>query len=80
MNPHRVLNEVGVNFSANRIRHFVGVLTRHLMEPNKHGYGLLVLLAEVQQYKCGKLFYQGLLSHAHCMHPIFHSDSDIMNS
>ena len=36
MNPHRLLNEGGANYSAYRIRSFVGVLTRHLMEPNKY--------------------------------------------
>ena len=36
MNPHRLLNEVGANYSAYRIRSFVGVLTQHLMEPNKY--------------------------------------------
>ena len=39
MNPHRLLNEVGANYSAYRIRSFVGVLTRHLMEPNKYAMG-----------------------------------------
>ena len=48
MNPHRLLNKIGSNYSAYCIRSFVGVLTRHLMEPNKYatwssfwGYGLL---------------------------------------
>jgi len=53
MNPHRLLNEVDVNYSAYRIRSFVGVLTRHLREPNKYasgrsfsGYGLLTWLSD----------------------------------
>ena len=36
MNPHRVLNKVGANYSTYRIRSFVGVLIRHLKEPNKY--------------------------------------------
>jgi len=36
MNPHRLLNEVGANYSAYRTRNFVGVLTRHLIERNKY--------------------------------------------
>ena len=43
MNPHRLLNEVGANYSAYRIRSFVGVLTRHLMEPNKYASWTLLL-------------------------------------
>jgi len=49
MNPHRLLNEVGANYSAYRIRSFVGVLTRHLMNLTStlvghsfSGYGLPV--------------------------------------
>jgi len=49
MNPHRLLNEVGANYSAYRTRNFVGVLIRHLIEHNTYalvgrsfsGYGLL---------------------------------------
>ena len=43
MNPHRLLNEVGVNYSPYHIRNFVGVLTRHLMEHNKYASWTLVL-------------------------------------
>ena len=43
MNPHRLLNEVGMNYSAYRIRSFVGVLTRHLMELNKYASWTLLL-------------------------------------
>ena len=43
MNPHRLLNEVGANYSTYRIRSFVGVLTRHLMEPNKYASWTLLL-------------------------------------
>ena len=43
MNPHRHFNEVGANYSAYRIRSFVGVLTRHLMEPNKYASWTLLL-------------------------------------
>ena len=43
MNPHRLLNEVGANYSAYPIRSFVGVLTRHLMEPNKYASWTLLL-------------------------------------
>ena len=43
MNPHRLLNEVGANYSAYRIRSFVGVLTRHLMEPKKYASWTLLL-------------------------------------
>ena len=35
MNLHRLLNEVGANYSAYRVRSFVGVLTQHQMEANK---------------------------------------------
>ena len=45
MNPRRLLtcNEVGANYSTYRIRSFVGVLTRHLMEPNKYASWTLLL-------------------------------------
>ena len=45
MNPRRLLtcNEVGANYSTYRIRIFVGVLTRHLMEPNKYASWTLLL-------------------------------------
>ena len=43
MNPHRLLNEVGANYSAYRIRSFVGVLTRHLVEPNTYASWTLLL-------------------------------------
>ena len=43
MSPHRLLNEVGANYSAYRIRSLVGVLNRHLMEPNKYGSWTLLL-------------------------------------
>ena len=43
MNPHRLLNEEGANASAYRVRSFVGVLTRHLMEPNKYTSRMLFL-------------------------------------
>ena len=36
-------NEVGANYSAYRIRSFVGVLTQHLMEPNKYASWTLLL-------------------------------------
>ena len=43
MNPHKLLNEVGANYSTYCIRSFVGVLTRHLMEPNKYASWTLLL-------------------------------------
>ena len=43
MNPHRLLNEVGANYSAYRTRNFVGVLTRHLIEHNKYASWMLLL-------------------------------------
>ena len=43
MNPHRLLNEVGANYSAYPIRSFVRVLSRHLMEPNKYASWTLLL-------------------------------------
>ena len=43
MNPHRLLNEVGANYSAYRTRNFVGVLIRHLIERNKYASWTLLL-------------------------------------
>jgi len=43
MNPRRLLNEVGANYSAYRIRSFLGVLTQHLMEPSKYANWTLLL-------------------------------------
>jgi len=43
MNPHRLPNKVGENYSTYCIRSFVGVLTRHLMEPNKCASWMLLL-------------------------------------
>jgi len=43
MNPDRLLNKVGVNYSAYRTRNFVGVLTRHLIEHNKYASWTLLL-------------------------------------
>ena len=43
MNPHRLLNEVGANYSAYRTRNFVGVPTRHLIEHNKYASWTLLL-------------------------------------
>ena len=43
MNPRRLLNEVGVNYSAYRIRSFLRVLTQHLMEPSKYANWTLLL-------------------------------------
>jgi len=43
MNPHRLLNKVDANYRAYRIRSFVGVLTRHLMDPNKYTSWTLLL-------------------------------------
>ena len=43
MNPHRLLNEVGANYSAYRTRNFVGVLTRHLIEHKKYASWTLLL-------------------------------------
>ena len=43
MNPHRLLNEVGTNYSTYRTRNFVGVLTRHLIENNKYASWTLLL-------------------------------------
>ena len=43
MSPHRLLKEVGANYSAYRIRSLVGVLNRHLMEPNKYSSWTLLL-------------------------------------
>ena len=52
MNPHRLLNEVGANYSAYRIRSFVGVLTRHLVEPNKYASWTLLLGLWTPGTKC----------------------------
>ena len=43
MNPHRLLNKVGANYSAYCTRNFVGVLTRHLIEHNKYASWTLLL-------------------------------------
>ena len=43
MNPRRILNEVGANYSAYCIRSFLGVLTQHLMEPKKYASLTLIL-------------------------------------
>ena len=68
MNPHWLLNKVGANYSAYHIRSFVGVLTRHLMEPNKYASWtlLLRLWAPVADKQ---IFYQEELKHSaehHC--------------
>jgi len=44
MNPHRLLNEVGANYSAYRTRNFVGVLTRHLIHVEHNKYASWTLL------------------------------------
>ena len=57
MNPHRLLNEVGANYSAYRTRNFVGVLTRHLIEHNKYASWTLLLGLWAPGMKHGKIIY-----------------------